>query len=747
MASKRMWKKRIFSPEQRSRRMANQREYRRRLEVRGWLLPYKRAEAKRYRARYRIELRDRARDYRERNSELLLRRKHEHYAKNKERILAAQREYACRNRDAASRRRREYYVRNRERILAYMRRYAKEHRDLYRANRHARRAREIRASGRCTAAEFARLIGQFEGRCAYCGGTGPLTADHRTPLSRPELQPTNDIGNILPACRPCNSSKGRKTETEFREWLARLLRTLSAVRGLHETRLREVHGLSNGAGTISPVRPWPLAVAAAIAIPLGALVYVITPPASEARFDDAVQHFTITTNVSLIAAAVSIAVIRPALAMRHWPSVLTALGFMALAGLFAVHGLTTPGVLLRGGSRQLAAESLIAISAQLSLGVPALLFAARYTPLPGWLERSRAFTPRRALAVVATAIIAFGVGALLEPVAMSGMVEAGTGYGAAAAYGGYGGTALQGNPIWILAASGTTVVLLVFAAYRESAEFVRNRLPTRAATAIAFLFLAEAQVAMVVSPVFSGGFWQYHGLMALAALLAMAALFLELDRRRGLERFLPSAVVDRVLAGDATLAGERRTVTILFADLRGSTALADSADPERSVAVINGYVRAFASSVLDHGGIIDKFTGDGVMAIFGAQGDRAAGGEEAVAAGARDAVAAALEMRKRVATLTAERQAAGQPTLAFGVGVHHGEVVLGAVGLPERSDYTALGDTVNTAARMEELTKELGVDIVVSAAVARLLEPGSATRIGEVQIRGKIARVEVFGLA
>jgi len=69
------------------------------------------------------------------------------------------------------------------------------------------------------------------------------------------------------------------------------------------------------------------------------------------------------------------------------------------------------------------------------------------------------------------------------------------------------------------------------------------------------------------------------------------------------------------------------------------------------------------------------------------------------------------------------------------------------VGLPERSDYTALGDTVNTAARMEELTKELGVDIVASAAVARLLESGAATRIGEVQIRGKIARVEVFGLA
>lgn len=226
MASKRIWKKRIFTPEQQARRMANQREYRRRLEVREWLLPSKRAGAERYRARHRVELRVRARDYSERNGELLLRRKREHYAKNKERILAAHREYARRNRDAVLRKRREYYVRNREHILAYMRRYAKEHRDQYRAHWHARRAREIRASGRFTAAEFARLIGQFDGRCAYCGGTGPLAADHRTPLSRPELQPTNDIDNILPACRPCNSRKGRKTETEFREWLARLLTTL-----------------------------------------------------------------------------------------------------------------------------------------------------------------------------------------------------------------------------------------------------------------------------------------------------------------------------------------------------------------------------------------------------------------------------------------------------------------------------------------------------------------------------------------
>jgi class 3 adenylate cyclase len=90
------------------------------------------------------------------------------------------------------------------------------------------------------------------------------------------------------------------------------------------------------------------------------------------------------------------------------------------------------------------------------------------------------------------------------------------------------------------------------------------------------------------------------------------ALFIELDRRRGLERFLPPNVVERVLQGDPLrLEGERLTVTILFADLRGSTALAERLAPEQVVAVLNTYLRVMAKSVIDAGGILDKFLGDG----------------------------------------------------------------------------------------------------------------------------------------
>jgi adenylate cyclase len=229
--------------------------------------------------------------------------------------------------------------------------------------------------------------------------------------------------------------------------------------------------------------------------------------------------------------------------------------------------------------------------------------------------------------------------------------------------------------------------------------------------------------------------------MLAAVVIALVALFVELDRRRGLERFLPPNVVERVIQGDPLrLEGERQTVTILFADLRGSTALAERLAPEEIVSVLNTYLRVMARCVIDSGGILDKFLGDGLMAIFGAMGDPTHGADAATQA--------ALAMRTQLEALNVDRGARREPVVLFGVGVHTGDVVLGAVGLPERSDYTAIGDTVNTASRMESLTKEFQVDAVISSATAELLDgAGAALRpLGEAQIRGKVATVRVFTL-
>jgi class 3 adenylate cyclase len=440
--------------------------------------------------------------------------------------------------------------------------------------------------------------------------------------------------------------------------------------------------------------------------------------------------------VSLLAAAVALVVARAALDMKHWPSVLTALGFMALGGIFVVHGLATPGVLMTGNNLKWAG-AVVALSAQLSLGVPAWLFAARYTrPVTRWIQRTAWLTPQRLLTVAAVALLAYAAIFLIRPRLASDLLAAVTGTDLAHAYDNpYTNPLDLGGP-WVVAEAAITVALLVYAAARSAAEFARSRLPSHAALSLAFLFLAEAQLAMILGPVFSPVFWDYHVLMATATMLALGALVLELDRRRGLERFLPPTVVERVIVGDRlSLEGERRTATILFTDLRNSTTLAERLSPEAAVATVNAYLRAMARAVIDEGGILDKFTGDGIMSIFGAMADPATG--------ANAAARAALRMRTDIAAINAERTARGEPTIGYGVGINTGDVVLGAIGLPERSDYTAMGDTVNTAARMESLTKELHVDVVVSDAAAKQMSV-PLRPLGEATVKGKSAPVAVF---
>jgi class 3 adenylate cyclase len=478
------------------------------------------------------------------------------------------------------------------------------------------------------------------------------------------------------------------------------------------------------------------AVAVALAVsPTLLLSWLLATPSANRVFNIPVQHVVVTTNVSVVALLAGVLVARAALGARQFGTVLVALGFITMAGFFTVHALSTPN----GGLVTDPAAGLVTgVSAELALLVPAVIFALRYTRLRDFLERRVA--PAPLIGAVVTALVGYGVLGLGWPAIFAGLAQlllvAGGSYEYDPSGYGYGAGGREGVVPYL--AVGLAVALYAFAAWSAGREFLRTRLPMALALAFAFVLLAQAQLSQFLGPVWTLSWWNYHALMLAAVALSVGAIFLELDRRRGLERFLPSAVVDRVIAGDAKLVGERKSVAILFADLRGSTALADRIAPEQAVAVMNGYVRAFASSVLEHRGILDKFTGDGIMAIFGAGGD--------LQQGVEDAAASALDMRARVTRLSREREAAGEPVLGYGVGLHCGDVVLGAVGLPERSDYTALGDTVNTASRMESLTKELGVDIVVSAEIARRLDARAVTRLGEAEVKGKSAPLEVFGL-
>jgi len=450
-----------------------------------------------------------------------------------------------------------------------------------------------------------------------------------------------------------------------------------------------------------------------------------------------VQHFFVVTNVALLAAGVALLVARAALRIDQRRVLLIALGFMSLAGLFAVHGIATPGVMSTSaapagdsyyGSPGPAAPgrydyngTVIGLSAYLSLFVPSLFFAAAYRRREERSTSHRHVADTVVIIVVALLLIGYGALAVLHPQILTDLP-----------------LSQQSNAYYLAAVSMT---LFVFAASRQMETYTKTRLPMHGALVIAFLFLALAQLIMVAATFWTLAWWEYHLLMFAAVVLALGALFLELDRRRGLERFLPAEVVERVVSGDLLrLAGERRVVTVMFADLRGSTKLAEQLPAEELVTTVNEYVGVLAHCVFAHGGMLDKFLGDGLMAIFGVVPD--------TSDGAIPAARAALQMRDEIARTNAAHVARGLSPVGFGVGINTGEVILGAVGIPQRSEFTAIGDTVNTASRLQELTKEFDCDVVVSSQTAERLDTAGLRlrALGAAPVRGKAQPVEILTL-
>jgi adenylate cyclase len=191
--------------------------------------------------------------------------------------------------------------------------------------------------------------------------------------------------------------------------------------------------------------------------------------------------------------------------------------------------------------------------------------------------------------------------------------------------------------------------------------------------------------------------------------------------------------------GALVMGGERRTVTLIFTDIRGFTTLSEGVDSEEVVSWLNEYFSRMHKIVCAYGGHINKYIGDGLMIVFGApiaRGDRLE---------ARAAVACGLEMLAELERLNKEWEGTGRPQLAIGVGIHTGEATCGVVGAEGRLEYTIIGDTVNLAARLESTTKEKGVPMVISAATAALLGVDYETRaLGDVTVKGKTRSTQVF---
>ncbi len=206
-------------------------------------------------------------------------------------------------------------------------------------------------------------------------------------------------------------------------------------------------------------------------------------------------------------------------------------------------------------------------------------------------------------------------------------------------------------------------------------------------------------------------------------------------------RYVATQVADEILAGRIELGGELRVATVLFTDIRGFTAMSEKMEPTAVIGFLNAYFEHMVGCVIENGGVLDKFIGDAIMALFGVPIARSP--EE----DARAAVRCAVEMRLALATLNTERGARGEPPLEMGIGIHTGDLVVGNIGTKDRTEYTVIGDAVNLASRLEGMTKTLGQPVLISEATAALLGDMDLTELGAFEVRGRQEKVTLFTVA
>lgn len=236
-------------------------------------------------------------------------------------------------------------------------------------------------------------------------------------------------------------------------------------------------------------------------------------------------------------------------------------------------------------------------------------------------------------------------------------------------------------------------------------------------------------------PVLAGG-------LALAATTGFRLVVTDKDKRflrKSFALYLAPAVIEKMIASSTppALGGEIRTVTVFFSDVAGFSSFSERMKPSEVVALMNRYLSAMTDIIEEHGGFVDKYIGDAIVAVFGAPVE--------VANHAADAVRAALRCSERLAELNRAAETSHGPPLAQRIGLNSGEALLGNIGSSRRFNYTVIGDSVNLAARLEGANKFFGTSILASETTVNLTRPAFAWReIDVVRVKGRAQPVTVY---